>query len=213
MDDSHSLCFFIVDPDISLLFAVRSCTLRNLSFSVLLILACAVYISAQQNASSGYRVVNRDGKFGYADANGNIVIRPQFDGARPFSDGMAAVAFSINKPQQSDCSCGALITMYHHKWGFINEAGELVIQPQWGGVGDFSEGLASVNNGEGFSFGQWGYITRAGVVIINPRFHIAGSFIDGKASVTIMQIKKSRGVTKVKFKQGYTDRKGKVRKK
>ena len=30
------------------------------------------------------------------------------------------------------------------KWGFINEKGQIVIQPQFDAVGTFSEGLAAV---------------------------------------------------------------------
>jgi hypothetical protein len=180
-----------------------------MSLSFLLLLASAVHVCAQANSSSGYRVVNVNGKFGYADAN-HIVIRPQFDFARPFFDGMAAVAFSTDRPPQSDCSCGAVITMYHFKWGFINEAGELAIQPQWGDVGDFSEGLASVNNGEGFSFGKWGYISKAGVLVIGSQFDEAGPFVNGKAPFVIRQVVK--GGTAIKFTRGYVDRRGKIKK-
>jgi hypothetical protein len=31
------------------------------------------------------------GKYGYADAQGNIIIKPQFDKALDFSEGLAAV--------------------------------------------------------------------------------------------------------------------------
>ena len=57
------------------------------------------------------------------------------------------------------------------KWGYINQRGEVVIKPQFGDVGDFSEGLAVVQIGD-----KWGYINQAGEIVIKPQFGDAGSF-------------------------------------
>lgn len=50
----------------------------------------------------GYIAFCFGGKWGFADSEGNIVINPEYDGAKSFSNGLAAV-----------CKNG--------KWGFINE--------------------------------------------------------------------------------------------
>ncbi|MBS6476048.1 MAG: WG repeat-containing protein [Clostridiales bacterium] len=66
--------------------------------------------------SKGKVAVSIDGKFGYADKSGKLVINPQFDEARRFNDnGLAAVCIG-------------------DKWGFINEKGTLVINPQFNEV-------------------------------------------------------------------------------
>ena len=67
---------------------------------------------------------------------GTIVIKPQFDSAERFSDGLAAV------------NMGA-------QWGFIDKTGHYVINPQFDFAQSFSDGLAAVRIG-----GKWGYIAR-----------------------------------------------------
>jgi hypothetical protein len=44
------------------------------------------------------------GKWGYIDTRGHVIVNPQFDDARPFSEGMAAV---LIRDHQAD------------KWGYI----------------------------------------------------------------------------------------------
>ena len=60
------------------------------------------------------------------------------------------------------------------KYGFINKAGEFVINLQFDRVGHFSEGLAPVliNGKED----KWGYINKAGEIVIKPQFDDAKSF-------------------------------------
>ena len=63
--------------------------------------------------------------YGYIDKSGKVVIEPQFDEERAFSEGLAQV--------EKD-----------GKWGFIDKSGKVVIEPQFDWVSDFSEGLAKV---------------------------------------------------------------------
>ena len=51
------------------------------------------------------------------------------------------------------------------KWGFINKAGEFVINPQFYDAWDFSEGLAPVLIGD-----KYGYINPTGEIVIKPQF-------------------------------------------
>ncbi len=68
---------------------------------------------------------NKLKKWGYIDEKGNIAIQPQFAQARPFSDGMAAVANEQFNPT----------------WGFINTKGYMVLKPAYRGrVSDFNSG-------------------------------------------------------------------------
>lgn len=64
------------------------------------------------------------------------------------------------------------------KWGYIDQMGKVVIEPQYDGAGDFSEGLAWVGKGI-----QRGYIDRTGTIVIEPRFGWAGNFHCGIAAV------------------------------
>src|SRR5262245_58232100 len=59
------------------------------------------------------------GKFGYIDESGRVVIKPQFDSAYPFSEGLAAVQVG-------------------NKAGFIDESGQIVIPLQYHFASSFS---------------------------------------------------------------------------
>jgi hypothetical protein len=63
-------------------------------------------------------------------------------------------------------------------YGYINPAGEMVIEPNLLNANDFSEGLAAVKR-----HGLWGFINPSGTMVIEPRFHRCGSFRCGLAPV------------------------------
>lgn len=76
-----------------------------------------------------------DGKFGYADAFGNVCVPFEYENASLcFSDGLAAV-----------CMDG--------KWGYVNKLGEVVVQLEYDYAYDFTEGLAWVKKD-----GKWGIL-------------------------------------------------------
>jgi hypothetical protein len=68
------------------------------------------------------------------------------------------------------------------KYGYINQAGDWVIKPQFDWTDDFSDnGLAKVNLN-----GKYGYINQAGDWVIKPQFKDAYSFSDnGLARVKV----------------------------
>src|SRR5712692_4467775 len=66
-----------------------------------------------------------NGKNGYIDARGTVRIRPQFDDAGEFSEGLAAVAIN-------------------GKYGYINTSGQMVIEPRFDRADAFSSGLARI---------------------------------------------------------------------
>lgn len=77
------------------------------------------------------------------------------------------------------------------KYGYVDQAGKLVIQVQFDIARDFSEGWAAVNIGGreslfgGGSGGKWGYIDKSGSWVIKPMFNMAYSFRNGRAKVEI----------------------------
>lgn len=66
----------------------------------------------------------KDGKWGYIDRNGKIVIRPQFKEARTFSEGLAVVCVETN---------------YVKRWGAIDKTGKFVIPATLEGYGKISD--------------------------------------------------------------------------
>jgi hypothetical protein len=75
--------------------------------------------------TEGFALIKKNGKYGYINREGIIIIEPRFDIAHPFKDGMAKV-FEKNKG-----------------WGFINTSGKVLIN-NLSYTADFSEGLATV---------------------------------------------------------------------
>lgn len=67
-----------------------------------------------------YAAVMLNGKWGFIDSTGKMVIEPQYEDARSFANGFAAV--------KKD-----------GKWGFINTDGKMVIEPQFENAKDFND--------------------------------------------------------------------------
>lgn len=89
----------------------------------------------------------KNGLVGYLNAQGEVVIEPQFKSGLAFSDGLARVC-------KEDL------------FGYIDKQGKWVIPPRFEYASDFSEGLAGVPLGEK----GWGFIDRTGTVVIPARF-------------------------------------------
>ena len=150
----------------------------------------------------------RNGKAGFIDAKGKIVIPAKFDtgwfAEEDFVDGLS--------PARDK-----------HRWGFIDVHGDWVIPPTYwrvhyfseglasvetfdrlhrfyisrqgatvidlpGDVGDagrFSEGLAAVRLNGSWSAGKTGYIDKTGRIVIPYQFAYAGPFQEGRAAVVL----------------------------
>ena len=85
------------------------------------------------------------------------------------------------------------------KYGFIDTKGNFAINPQFGSVGSFSEGLAVVVIGS-YEEGKYGFIDTKGNYVINPQFDSADPFSEGLARVRIGSRKEG--------KYGFIDTKG-----
>ena len=144
-------------------------------------------------------LVEIGGKWGFIDREGTLVINPQFDDARGFSEGLALVNIGRNwgfidregtlviLSQFDDArgfSEGLALVNIDRNWGFIDREGTLVIDPQFYAAGRFSEGLAPVRIGSRWS-GKWGFIDRQGTFVIDPQFDDAWGFSKGLAPVNI----------------------------
>ena len=95
----------------------------------------AVLTIAQQTPQQGVKSV---AKWGFIDASGKWVIKPQFELASSFSDGLACVRAEIDGPADP---------VSHEKpkaWGYINTGGTFAIEPIYLHANPFSEKLAFV---------------------------------------------------------------------
>jgi hypothetical protein len=124
--------------------------------------------------------IQQNGKWGYCDKTGAIVIRPQFELAGEFREGLAPVGVKVARRGGFDL-----------KFGYIDTTGRLVIPAKFKYMAPFSEGLASVE-----IEGKRGYIDRTGNLVISPQFDEAQAFSNGGAAV------------KVGAKYGFIDRRG-----
>lgn len=137
-----------------------------------LILIVPLLTFAQGQSETMLYPIVEDGRFGYIDENGSVVIKPQFNDAKPFHEGLARVKIGA-------------------KWGFINRAGNLAILPQFElnpynsedanySYLDFHEGLAAISLKRGE---KWGYIDHTGKIVIPPKYDVVTEFSEGLALV------------------------------
>lgn len=128
---------------------------------------------AQESGLEPYR--DWFGGYGYVDTAGNIVIGCQFDDAREFSEGLAAV-LSRNGSVSGDGVFGTLSPTL--KWGYIDTAGLIVVPCQFDFAGQFADGYAAVMSGN-----KWGFVDHDGDTLVSYRYDRVRSFVNGYAAV------------------------------
>ena len=194
-----------------------------LLFLVIVLLANAHASNALANAvnSDKLYVIKQDGKYGYIDGNGNIVIKPIYLQAKQFAEGVAPVKIQEgiwgvinikgeviaaweNVDEINEFSEGLAVIKHGARYGYIDKK-QLVIPLKFDAAGDFSEGLAVVAIREGSTFleklhnAKYGYIDKDGNIVIDCQFGAAGKFKEGVAPV-------SSAATD--FRWGYIDKTG-----
>lgn len=102
---------------------------------------------------------------GYIDHKGNYVIPIKYIQGCAFVDDRARVDVK-DKSQM------------HHRWGYIDPKGKLILKPLYMKILDLSEGLAAVLDYKG----KWGYIDKDGKYVIPSQFTDAESFTEGFAT-------------------------------
>lgn len=130
--------------------------------------------------------IEKNGKTGYIDATGKVVITPRFEAGWPFSEGMAAVQIGSD-------------------WGYIDETGKIVIKPIYFSAASFREGIADVgvyHKGRKSIDGKVGYyqyIDRTGKPISDEKYEITFDFSEGFAHVVDAE-----------NRHGFIDRSGRI---
>ena len=120
--------------------------------------------------SEGLTVVQVSGRFGYMNKSGAFAIRPQFQWATSFHEGLASA--SMAKPSGYIDS--------GKPFGYIDKNGLFVIKPQFENSLPFRHGVAQVKVG-----GKWGYINRQGEIIVKPLFERVGDFHGERARAVL----------------------------
>jgi hypothetical protein len=145
---------------------------------VLMVLFSSIIAAAQSGLKNGSDLspVKQGGKWGYVDKDGGIVIKPQFDVAHGFAEGLA-LAWSGGIPLTDP------VVKSFVKMGYIDQKGEWVIQSRFRYYFyyDFSEGLVSFRQ----QSNEWGYMDSRGKTVVPARFQWAGGFSNGIAPVLL----------------------------
>ena len=136
-----------------------------------------------------------DKKFGYVDASGKTVIKPQFEAVGYFADGLAwaetadkKVGFIdktgawVIKPifsvaKEIDPSTGLARVKIGDNWSYVNKSGDMLNVKDSEYWGDFSDGLAA-----GKKDGKVGFFNSKGEWAIQPQFEGTRGFKNGYAA-------------------------------
>lgn len=105
--------------------------------------------------------IRRNGKFGFINHKGDVIIPVTFDGAMDFNEGLAEVKIGF-------------------KWGYINTKGQVVIEPKYKISHRFSCGLAAFDDDNN---GKHGFIDPQGKVVIPAIYDRVTHFKENKAWV------------------------------
>ena len=140
-----------------------------------------------------YFPVMQNGKMGFRDLDGKIVIEPKFDYAGMFSEGLSTVQLDdkfglidekgnyvlpLTAFEFLGCVHNGLASFRaNDKYGFVNTKRQEIIKPQFDWVDEFSDGLCVVRNDKG----KHGYVDTTGKIIIELQFQYANKFQNGQA--------------------------------
>lgn len=149
-------------------------------------------------------VLSHDNSYGYINEIGEYIIPPtKYKDVTPFFEGLAWVVKENEAPTAINTKGEVKFTLKEaeevrffnedlaafkitsengiQNWGFIDNTGKIIINPQFALVRYFNGGLCAVANNDG----KWGYIDKTGKLIINYQFDSAWDFINNKAVVAL----------------------------
>lgn len=176
-----------------------------------LIVSCFFSISCAPDYQA-YTLFEENGKWGYRNDSGEIVIPASYIIAHTFNEeGIAAVIDDsgwvyINMREERlvrpyivdngpDYFNGGLARFIHKgKIGFINRAAEIVIPAKFTYVRPFSEGFAAfcegcrqVQSGEyqKIEGGKWGFVNINGQIHIGAKYDEVGDFKNGEVQIIL----------------------------
>jgi len=157
-----------------------------LSLLWLVLLSTLLPASGLSQAQDEPLVIVQNGKYGFINHDGRVIIPPQFIWATGFSHGLGTV-YVCGRYASIDSSGTLLperIAIEGHlapkrrgeKYGFVDASGRFKIKPAFDNMLPFSEGFAAVQVGD-----KWGFIDSTGNQVIEPKFDAAFYFREGVA--------------------------------
>lgn len=175
-----------------------------------------VSIGAQTAVPPLFRIA-QNGRYGYIDNTGDVVVQPQFVWGSDFKGDFAEVYV-----------CGRTLSMDEKgnllphvqtpklkarkigdKFGFVDASGQVRIPAQYDEARWFSEGLAAVRVGN-----KWGYIDESGQLAIVFQYALAFAFRDGRAEVIFGEAREVNGIkqiwTSTEDESGIIDKTGRI---
>lgn len=149
-------------------------------------------IDGWTGASDEFLKVRRNGKWGFIDRKGTIIIDFQYEQDR-------IKELDMFKNLNTDSLDALPKAMYRNVgffneglasiqkdslFGFINPKNEIVIEPVFKRVRYFSEGLA----GATLDGKKWGFINKEGVFVIDPQYFFVDAFENGICGVLLTDV-------------------------
>lgn len=147
------------------------------------------YISNYQNGRALFAGTAEDGRYlyGFLNKQGKEVIPLKYESANDFKEGKAVVRVVDGKYELIDLN-GKTLQSYSKafvgalseglmafqqeaagEFGFMNEKGDIVIEPSFAGAQAYKEGRAIVNTDD--TFFKYGLIDQAGKFVIEPKYN------------------------------------------
>ena len=173
-------------------------------------------------------LIEKNGRFGYIDRNGRMVIQPQYDWAFPFSEGLALVLVGKKQNEKrsayidktgrvvirlfdgspSKFSSGIARVLLGAEYVYVNKRGRWVSHA-YPNAEDCTEGLCAVEM-ETRGSNMWGFINTSGAIMVKGQYGWAEPFKEGAARVGIMigEPYPKDGAPARDGKEGYIDKTG-----
>ncbi len=117
------------------------------------------FFSFSYRFQDGLLKYEKDGKVGFLDKTGKIVIQAKYDDVHGVSNGLIGVCLNGTKKESTFGGT------WENGWGFIDKTGKIVIPCKYKSSMSFTEGVVSVKEGE-----KWGIMDKTGKWIIKPEF-------------------------------------------
>lgn len=132
-------------------------------------------------ASARYIAFENNGKWGYKDRTGKVIVSPRFEYAVSFPrEGNIVVAASGKVAHIMVPSKPLGRVQVGRKWGYADASGRLVIPATFDAAQDFFENLTAVKVGS-----RWGFIDTSGTMVIPPHYDDASPFLLNVAHVVV----------------------------
>lgn len=159
------------------------------------IISLALFVMAAETpmAQPGHLfLIQKEGKWGYIDQAGRIAIKPVFEQALDFSDGMAAVregknwgyidsSGKIAVPIRIEqliafpfCGDGAVVYDQGASMAIVDRTGKVTRKQDWEKIVDCHGGILSVRNDR-----KWGFFKASGEAVVAPKYDGVGQFAEG----------------------------------